>query len=765
MRLFNLLLGITAVILVLPTSSHAIVVLPASSQQPIVIKFNLVAATDTPKGKAAELFAVRAAELTHGRVKIEVYPNGALYKTKEEIEALQLGAVQMLAPSLAKLAKRVGGVTVFDLRSVNGIAFGDLGFSVFVNTKFWERLPAEIRGQLEQAMIETTEMGYKNFDEQKAARVEQTVAPRMEAARPTAERSRQGSTQVRQMDDAYQRPPPRPHIPLEISEDVWKALETSEAYLNHPRQQPLRTRSSYESQTVYTGAKVVSLKMPPPKVESTTSEITPIGDRCNKHHQTSPNFAMDNYSCGSVYLGSIVNGKPSTVIKSLDQLQGSLFPMRLGARMSFRSQSADPSDSKYDSTTTSSCEVVSKGSAQELDSRLTGAAWKIRCQGKTIMPNYDNKMVDSSYDDYYLEDMGTKFSKIGAYNYNQSAREHVLPQAGTQTLMVTEGDYGSRTTKTYQYHHVAVGESQIAADATEWAQQNAEEIRQLVKKELQRERATFAREQAAREQQAAQAAQAERAKPANEPPTQAAQRPGSGIFGALMGRVAAGAGGSGNASMRAFAKGVELGNQMNQAQASPGASSSDSQLSAGDAIVNQLGAGIINQAATQIRSSGTTGSQIVGGALENMALQAGNSSSLTGAAWGGTKVNAMAEPLPNGSAAGGAACFSQLSGSWKHPVGGTWSFNGSNARLVLNSTNYGSAAQQITELAISSCDNNTMTYKIVRAALINTVDPSMAYDKTPANAPSTPQWSKTHQQAYAISGGSLKFGNYTYGRR
>ncbi|MFX8160676.1 hypothetical protein ABTL01_20150, partial [Acinetobacter baumannii] len=37
-----------------------------------------------------------------GRVVIEVYPNSQLYKDKEEMEALQLGSVQMLAPSLAK---------------------------------------------------------------------------------------------------------------------------------------------------------------------------------------------------------------------------------------------------------------------------------------------------------------------------------------------------------------------------------------------------------------------------------------------------------------------------------------------------------------------------------------------------------------------------------------------------------------------------------------------------------------------------------------
>jgi C4-dicarboxylate-binding protein DctP len=38
----------------------------ALAQAPIVIKFSHVVAVDTPKGKAAEFFAKKAAELTKG---------------------------------------------------------------------------------------------------------------------------------------------------------------------------------------------------------------------------------------------------------------------------------------------------------------------------------------------------------------------------------------------------------------------------------------------------------------------------------------------------------------------------------------------------------------------------------------------------------------------------------------------------------------------------------------------------------------------------
>jgi C4-dicarboxylate-binding protein DctP len=106
MKLKHLLIG--ALVLALPATAIA--------ANPIVIKFSHVVATETPKGQAANYFKKLVEERTKGRVKIEVYPNSQLYKDKEEMEALQMGAVQMLAPSLAKFAPLgVKEFEVFDL--------------------------------------------------------------------------------------------------------------------------------------------------------------------------------------------------------------------------------------------------------------------------------------------------------------------------------------------------------------------------------------------------------------------------------------------------------------------------------------------------------------------------------------------------------------------------------------------------------------------------------------------------------------------------
>ena len=165
MKISHLLIGLVA----------SVLSLAAQAQEPIVIKFSHVVAIDTPKGKAAEMFAKKAAELTKGRVRVEVYANSTLYKDKEEMEALQLGAVQMLAPSLAKFGPLgVKEFEVFDLpfifsnyddlhkvttgpvgkqllsklesKGIRGLAFWDNGFKSFsLNTPI--KAPADLKGK------------------------------------------------------------------------------------------------------------------------------------------------------------------------------------------------------------------------------------------------------------------------------------------------------------------------------------------------------------------------------------------------------------------------------------------------------------------------------------------------------------------------------------------------------------------------------------------------------------------------------------------
>lgn len=81
--------------------------------EPIVIKFSHVVAPNTPKGKAALRFKEIAERRTKGRVSVEVYSNSALYKDREEVDALLAGKVQLIAPSLSKFSPL--GITEFEV--------------------------------------------------------------------------------------------------------------------------------------------------------------------------------------------------------------------------------------------------------------------------------------------------------------------------------------------------------------------------------------------------------------------------------------------------------------------------------------------------------------------------------------------------------------------------------------------------------------------------------------------------------------------------
>ena len=156
--------------------------------KPIVIKFSHVAAMGTPKSKAIEHFKQLAERNTAGKVRVDVYPNSTLYKDKEELEALQMGAVQMLAPTLSKFGPLgIREFEVFDLpflfedraalrrvvdgpvgqrlfgiletKGVRGLAYWDMGFKM-MSANRPIRVPADMRG------LKVRIQGSKVIDEQ-----------------------------------------------------------------------------------------------------------------------------------------------------------------------------------------------------------------------------------------------------------------------------------------------------------------------------------------------------------------------------------------------------------------------------------------------------------------------------------------------------------------------------------------------------------------------------------------------------------------------
>jgi C4-dicarboxylate-binding protein DctP len=183
----------------------ACVLAPTISQAqsaPIIIKFSHVAAVDTPKGQGAERFKKLAEERTKGRVKVEVYPNSQLYKDKEELEALQLGSVQMLAPSVSKFGpfgikefeafdlpfvtpdqasyqKAVGGefgqamLKKLDAKGVRGLAYWDAGFRVITSNK--PLAFSEVYQALQSGVVDGADVTLSNVLTQKLYEVQKYV--------------------------------------------------------------------------------------------------------------------------------------------------------------------------------------------------------------------------------------------------------------------------------------------------------------------------------------------------------------------------------------------------------------------------------------------------------------------------------------------------------------------------------------------------------------------------------------------------------------
>ncbi len=87
----------------------------ALAQQPIVIKFSHVVADATPKGQGAIKFKELAEKNLPGKVQVQVFPNSQLFGDAKELEAVLLGDVQFIAPSLSKFDRYTKQVQLFDL--------------------------------------------------------------------------------------------------------------------------------------------------------------------------------------------------------------------------------------------------------------------------------------------------------------------------------------------------------------------------------------------------------------------------------------------------------------------------------------------------------------------------------------------------------------------------------------------------------------------------------------------------------------------------
>lgn len=70
----------------------------AMAAEPVVLKFSHEAPEQQAKGRTANYFAEKVAELSGGSLKIEVFPSAQLIPTKDEVRAAMRGQVDIIAP-------------------------------------------------------------------------------------------------------------------------------------------------------------------------------------------------------------------------------------------------------------------------------------------------------------------------------------------------------------------------------------------------------------------------------------------------------------------------------------------------------------------------------------------------------------------------------------------------------------------------------------------------------------------------------------------
>lgn len=99
----------------LAISAALVLASTAAAAAPIIVKYSHVVADGTPKGQAALKFKELAEKKLAGKVEVQVFPNSQLFGDGKEMEALLLGDVQIIAPSLAKFSKYTKQLQVFDL--------------------------------------------------------------------------------------------------------------------------------------------------------------------------------------------------------------------------------------------------------------------------------------------------------------------------------------------------------------------------------------------------------------------------------------------------------------------------------------------------------------------------------------------------------------------------------------------------------------------------------------------------------------------------
>lgn len=244
-------------------------------------------------------------------------------------------------------------------------------------------------------------------------------------------------------------PPPRPTLPFAVPEEVWQAIERSEMYRHLPKRRSIEV--SYNQKD--------AMKLPGMTVTTDQQyhkSITPLAGAANGFSETVESYRIftindrdrrpiqsqsstRSFSLGFISLGSMVDGNPQTRIKRIHQLQGSLFPLRVGNQLSLAYEWEG-------GQTETTCRVTDKFPAATVRAEFTGNAWSLRCESKS---SGFGTTFSSANDTFYIEDLGAFRDEIGITDLSKAAR--VVPQGATYQYV-----FNGNTATTFENYRIAV---------------------------------------------------------------------------------------------------------------------------------------------------------------------------------------------------------------------------------------------------------------------------------------------------------------------
>ncbi|MGZ3182127.1 MAG: hypothetical protein ACXU8N_06780 [Telluria sp.] len=238
----------------------------------------------------------------------------------------------------------------------------------------------------------------------------------------------------------------RAQLPFTLSEDVWQALEKSEAYQNAPEFKPIRISSAkhrtIDGEYLHTRSTESESSRIEPVAPGVAAKRTAQTIRATYQEKTTETrIESANYMAAGGYLtlGSVTDGKTGVYLKRIDELQGSLFPMRTGAALRLHVIYGFEGNAEFDNDFSLDCNVAEKVPAANVDARLHGDAWKIHCNTRSRIRGND---IQASSDDYFIEEFATMLAVVGEIDLG--SKKMVLPTPGYSYVLETTGKYGSK---------------------------------------------------------------------------------------------------------------------------------------------------------------------------------------------------------------------------------------------------------------------------------------------------------------------------------